>query len=111
MPSTVDIGDMRERVELQSVARTRDSVGGLVETWTTYATVWASVQPMSQRESFYRQQTNASAAWKVSIRYRPDVVTKHRVKWRSHTFEVRGVNNSDVRRRFIEMACDEIVAP
>ena len=111
MPSaTVSLGDMRERVALQRVTiETRDAVGGLVQTWAAYATVWARVQPMSQREQFARQQLKASASWAVTIRARTDVATQHRVVWRGRTFEVTGVENADERRRFHKLACDEFM--
>lgn len=111
MASCLCAGDLRERVTLQSVSTTRDIVGGLVESWATTATLWAKVEPMSARESWYRQQMNASASWKVSIRYRSGVTSKQRIVWGTRTFEVRGVTDPDNRRRYLELACDEIVAP
>jgi SPP1 family predicted phage head-tail adaptor len=104
-------GDLRERVAIEACTEDRDEVGGRVEVWSTIATVWARVMPMSQRESWYRQQTNAAAAWKVHMRYRADLTTKHRIVWGIRVFEIRGVANPDERRRWLEIACDEIVAP
>ena len=111
MASCLCAGDLRERVALKSVSTQRDEVGGLVETWATVATVSAKIEPMSARESWYRQQMNAAASWKVSIRWRAGMTTKQRITWGSRTFEVRGVTDPDNRRRFLELACDEIVAP
>lgn len=104
-------GDLRERVAIEQVSTSRDAVGGIVETWSGIAEVWARVMPMSQRESWYRQQMNASAAWKIHMRWRPDVTTKHRVRWDSRTFEIRGVANPDERKRWLELSAEEIVAP
>ncbi len=102
---------LRHRVELQSVSTSRDIIGGLVETWAAYATVWAEVRQASGREIWYRQQMNAQAAWTVGIRYRADVTTKHRVAYGSRTFEIRSVIDPEQRRRFLMIGCDEIVAP
>lgn len=90
---------------------TRDAIGGIVEAWTVYATVWAQVRQATGREAWYRQQTNASGAWTIGIRYRADVTTKHRVVYDGRTFEVRAVTDEDQRRRYLLLACDEVVAP
>tara|TARA_R110000868_G_scaffold936_2_gene7131 strand:- start:2154 stop:2489 length:336 start_codon:yes stop_codon:yes gene_type:complete len=111
MAACLCAGDLRHRISLQACSEARDEVGGLVATWTTLATVWAKVEPMSARESWYRQQMSASAAWKISVRYRADVTTKLRVVYGARTFEIRGVTDPDQQKRFLELACDEIVAP
>lgn len=111
MAKRASAGQLRFRVELQRATETRDAIGGVVETWETYATVWAAVEQMSARESWWRQQMNASAAWRVTLRWLAGVTTKHRVLWQGRTFEVRGVTDVEQRRVFIELACDELVAP
>jgi SPP1 family predicted phage head-tail adaptor len=109
MPATVAIGDLRERVFIQRDAgASRDAVGGLVPSWETVANVWARVAPMSTGEQFRRQQMQANANWKVTVRYRNDLSPKMRVVWGSRTFEVKGVTNADERRRFLDLACEEL---
>jgi SPP1 family predicted phage head-tail adaptor len=103
--------DLRHRIELQACVATRDEIGGLVDTWTTYATVWAEVRQANGREAWYSQQMNAQAAWTIGIRHRTDVTTKHRVIHDGRTFEVRSVTDEDQRRRYLRLACDEIIAP
>lgn len=103
------IGDLRERIELQSdTGLGRDAVGGLVPQWVTLASVWADVAPMSVGEQFRRQQMQANANWKVTIRYRSDLTPKMRVLWQGRTFEVRGSTNPDQRKRFHQLACEEL---
>ena len=109
--ATPSIGDLRERVELQSMSPTRDAIGGEVQGWTTLANVWAQVTPMSAGEQYRRQQMQASAQWKVTIRYRADITSKMRVLWSGRTFQVKGVTSADERKRFLAMACEEIAAP
>jgi SPP1 family predicted phage head-tail adaptor len=108
MPSAPKIGDLRERIALQRESRSRDRAGGFVTSWLTVATVWARVAPVSTGERFMRQQMQASAEWKVTIRYRSDLSPKMRVVWNGRTFEIRGMPNPDERRRFLDLACDEL---
>lgn len=110
MAACLCASDLRHRVELQAVATTRDSIGGLVETWSTFATVAAQVRQANGRESWYRQQMNAAAAWTIGLRWRADVTTKHRVVYGGRVFLVRSVTDEEQRRRFLMLACDEIVA-
>ena len=44
------IGTLRHRVELQEPVENQDGYGEAERTYTTYATVWASVEPLSGRE-------------------------------------------------------------
>lgn len=111
MAACLCASDLRHRVQLQSCTATRDEVGGLVETWLPYATVWAQVRQTNGREAWYRQQMNAAAGWTIGIRWRADVTTKHRVVYGSRVFEIRSVTDEEQKRRYLMLACDEIVAP
>lgn len=104
------IGDLRERVELQREQRDRDAVGGFVSTWVGVASVWARVAPMGTGERYMRHQMQANASWKVTVRHRGDVTLspKMRVVWQGRTFEVRGFTNADERKRFVDLACEEL---
>jgi SPP1 family predicted phage head-tail adaptor len=110
MAKCICAGDLRHRVTVQAVTTTRDQVGGTVETWTDVATLWAKVEPLSAGERYWRQQMNAYAAWKITVRFRDDLTAKHRVKFGTRTFEVRSVTNLDMLSRFSELACDELIA-
>lgn len=111
MPTS--IGDLHERVELQSNTQAdapRDAVGGNVPNWVAVAVVWARVQPMSVGEQYRRHQMQANANWKVTIRHRADLSPKMRVVWGTRQFEVKGVTNADERKRFLDLACEELSA-
>lgn len=109
MATCVCASDLRQRIELQSVSPSRDRIGGLVETWSTYATVAAQVRQANGREVWYRQQQNASASWTISIRYRAGLVPQHRVRYGTRIFEIRSVIDIDERHQWLALACDELV--
>ncbi len=108
----ITIGQLRERVELQELTTTRDSIGGIIETWTTTDTLWAKVEPMSAGEQYRRQQIQAGADWKITTRYRRDIspTPQMRFRWQGHTFEIKGVTNADMLRRFSTFTCAELQA-
>jgi len=42
----IEAGKLNRRIQLQSRSTARGAQGGIVETWTTYSTVWASMRPI-----------------------------------------------------------------
>lgn len=112
MASEPGAGDLNERVTIQRRGFTRDAIGAQIEAWQVRATVWAQVQPMSAGEQYRRQQIQAKADWKVTVRYNADIVPSDRLSWRGRTLEIKGILNPDMRRRFLDLACEELqVAP
>lgn len=101
-------GDLNERVTILRRSSTRDAMGGQIENWQVRCELWAQVQPMSAGEQYRRQQIQAKADWKVTVRYNGDIAPADRVSWRGRTFEIKGILNPDMRRRFLDLACEEL---
>ena len=101
------IGARRHRVVIETRTDTGQTGGGVSSSWATLATVWASVQPLKGMERLHAQQLESPVTHKVTIHYRSDVTTKHRLTWGSRTFNIRSVVDVDERRRATEMICEE----
>jgi SPP1 family predicted phage head-tail adaptor len=116
MAKPQSIGALRERIEVQSLAETKDAMGAPIQAWSTLATLWAEVRPASSGETWRRQQMQSSAGWTVVIRHRADLTPQMRIVWtnlktgRVHTFQIKGTENPDMRGRFLEIACEELSA-
>ena len=102
-------GTLRHRIRLQSLIETRDDTGGVVYVAETYATVWGSVGTPSAREFQQSDSTAADATHDVSIRYRADVLPKHRCLVNGKTFEIQSVVEVEGRRRELHLLCKEVV--
>lgn len=102
-------GWMRHRVVLQSKTSPISSVGAPVDTWSTYATVWASVEPQRAREYVAAQSEQARGQWVIKLRYRDDVTRLHRALWNGHTLEIESVISPYERNRDLELVCKEIL--
>ncbi len=95
---------MRTRVTIQvnSAAGTRDSRGQEIETWTTFVTGWAEVEPdLSYRggkEISAAQQQLAEQFYTVLMRFRSDVRPKMRMVFGTHTLDIISVLDPDRRR-------------
>ncbi len=102
-------GWLRHRVEFQRVTRTVGSLGEPVETWATFATVWASVEPQRAREYVAAASEQAAGQWIVKIRWRGDINRQQRALWNGHTLEIESVASPYERNRDLELVCREIL--
>ena len=91
------IGRLDQRVVIQTpsyASSTQSSQG--VASWSTLATVWASVAATSTGETLVADSVSAVTTHEVEIRQRSDVTPGMRVQWTPYgcsakTFEVYGV--------------------
>ncbi len=100
---------LRHRVTIQTPVVAKSGRGGEVTTWSALATVYAQVQTQSAREQVQNDQTQPTASHVVTIRYRRDVTTQHRVKWGERVFSIVGVMEPDNRLRTLQLQCQELV--
>lgn len=86
-------GTLRHHVELQRVSVTPDSHGDQVKTWTTLASAWASIEPLSGREFLQASQVMSDVTVRIKLRGRPDITLtpKDRVKYGTRLFDIRHV--------------------
>jgi len=86
-------GQLRDSVDLQRVSITPDSHGDQVKTWTTLATVRASIEPLSGREFFQASQVMSDVTVRIRIRGRTDLALtpKDRVQFGARLFDIRHV--------------------
>lgn len=98
---------MDRRVTIQQVTEASDGQGGQTETWADVATVWASINPMSDYEKFQAQQLQTNTTHKLTIRYRTGLTTKHRVLFGTRIFNIKGIVNPGEANFFLNLKCIE----
>ena len=101
-------GKLRHRVSLQELARNQSVTGEMIPSYAPYATVWASVEPLTGRELEFAQQITAETNYRVTIRYNSKVDVEHRVVFGDNTFEVTSVVNPDERNEQLFLMCKEV---
>jgi SPP1 family predicted phage head-tail adaptor len=94
-------------VNLQAFTEQVDAYGGRVKAWTTYATVWAAIEPLSGKELLAAEGLVAEASVRVKIRYRSGVDPGDRVIFGSRTLDINAVVNRDERNVDLELLCKE----
>jgi SPP1 family predicted phage head-tail adaptor len=103
----MNVGKLRKRVQLQHLARNQDSFGEAVPSYSTYATVWASVEPLQGRELEHAQQISAEVTHRVTIRYNAAVTPEHRVLYGTRILEIEAVINPEERNEYLVLMCKE----
>ena len=91
MPA-VGSGDLRHRVELQRPVTTQDAAtGAYITNWTTFASPWAKIAPMSAREFMQSAANQSEVRGYITIRYRGGVDASMRIVHRGMYYNIFGV--------------------
>lgn len=103
-------GKLNRRVTIETPTITRGAdFKEPVETWATFATVWAAIEPLSGRELQVFRQTESEVSIRVRIRYLAGVLPKMRVVHGARVLRVESVIDKVDAHREIELLCVEVV--
>ena len=106
----IHAGNLVDRIVIEQAAETRNSVGEVTLSWSTFATVWADVQALSGRETERYGQIVGFTGHKVTIRTLPGVKVSMRVIYEStRTLEIGAINEYE-RGWYLELICTEKAA-
>lgn len=81
-------GKLDRRIQIKTKTATRDSYGAEILTYSTLATVWAEIVPVSGREYFLAAQFVPEAQLKVRIRYRNDFDETAQIVYDNVTYDI-----------------------
>ena len=99
------IGKRRHRGILQSRVETRGDSGGYATTWSTEATVWISIEPLSGSEYTAIQQTQNEASVRITMRYYSGLDETWRVVNGGRAYDIVAVLNDDDMNRDLTLMC------
>lgn len=100
---------LRRKILIEHVTETRDAIGGVIETWSTFAVRHASVEPLNGREYFDSRATQADVTIRFRIRYLEGTVPKMRVNYNSRLFDIESVIDTSERHKEMLLMCKESV--
>lgn len=102
-------GELRDYVHLQKPTYTTDDAGAVMPTvWTTQASVWAKVDPLSDSMSAQAAQAFGSISHRVTIRYYPGITSGWRILFGTRVLDVVGPpRDVEERHVYMELRCDE----
>ncbi len=101
------IGTARHRASLESKVLTADGGGGFVESWETYAIVWAALEPGNGNDVLSAGRLEARVSHRVTIRRRGDVGINHRLKLGNRLFAIRTIMDEGPQALWMTLMCEE----
>lgn len=104
---TNPVGEMRERVTLQSPLLEADGAGGATIAWEDEATVWAKVEELGGDEHASGERLAARTRLRLTIRYREGLNAAMRVIWKTRPLDIRAIRDPDGRRHLLILDCEE----
>lgn len=104
-------GQLRDRVKIQQdQGLIRSADGAKVPDWVILATVWADVNPLSDREVWFARQAESEITDTVRVRYQAalaNLAGSVRVIFGCRLLHMVGVRDTDSRRRELVLDCTE----
>jgi SPP1 family predicted phage head-tail adaptor len=94
-------------VVIQRRGTAQGTTGQVIESWTTTATVFASISPISGREYFNASGERAEVTHRVVIRYGPSVAARDRIVYGSRVFDIKSVIDMEEKNRQLVLMCTE----
>lgn len=103
-------GELRHRVRVEKATESRDSTyGNVTIAWTTFAVVWASVEPLTGKETLTNDQVGADITHRVRMRYLAGITPKMRIVFRERALNIVSIANLLERNIEMEIMCGEAV--
>ena len=99
-------GELRERVAIKRLSKTRRSDGGYDKTLTTVATKWAKVTPVSGRESEQAGRLRGATTYHVTIRRFTDITSEDHLVWGSVSLNIREIHQAGNRAEYLKIVAE-----
>ena len=104
----LNAGDLNRRVVITQRDSGVDAAGQPVTTWSTLATVWASVKApagKAQAERMSADRSTSVVAYSVRIRYRTDVTAAMRAEIAGQVYDIEQVVQDLAGREYTDLVC------
>lgn len=102
-------GQLKNRITIQQQIKTANAIDEDEISWTTFATVWADIQPDSGHQTYQAKQLNAEAQGRIKIRYRPNIDPTMRVLYGSRIFQILSVIQPQESKRELHLIYKEVL--
>jgi SPP1 family predicted phage head-tail adaptor len=102
-----DIGEMRHRVDVYTVVRTPDDIGGATRADTLLTTVYASIDTVKASELYKFSQIDKRVTHKMVVRYRSEFARGMKLVWGSRQFYIDGVIDPTQRKEWLNLFVTE----
>lgn len=105
------IGSFNRRIIIEQLTEARDAIGGVTESWSTFAPLWAEFISQTGREFATAKQIHAALDCLIRVRYVAGVTSKMRVRYGTRIFNIIAPP-IDFKEKHVELhlLCQELQA-
>ena len=105
----MNAGKLRHRIIFETPDYPNVS-GTNEESWTTYAAVDASIEPIRGREWWEAQHENAEVTHRIKCRYTRGITPNMRIKYGNTFFDIQSVIDPSMRNISLEIMATQRVS-
>ena len=105
----MDIGRFNRRITIQQQSSTQDALGQPVDTWTTFASIWADIRYTGGLEAIKSGAETSIAKVSVRVRYLAGVTAGMRVSHGLETFNIVAVLPDAGGRKYVDLVCEQVL--
>lgn len=99
---------LNRRITVEEPTATRSETGDNIETWGTYCTAFASIEPLRGQEAWTELQQTATQAVRVVVRYSATniaITPLMRISYDGSYYDIHSVIDIENRHREVQMLC------
>ena len=104
---SIDAGRLRHRLVLERQSETSDGCGGFTTDWELVASIWASIDPVTQSQNSTADALNSNRQHTIAIRWRSDCKPEMRFKDGDREFAIMSTFDPDETKRYLICTCEE----
>ena len=102
-------GKLTKRIIIQTSTVTVDGEGMITQSWATFATVWAAVEPLMGREYLLAGQISEAISTRFRIRHLAGVTAAMRISYDSKTYAITTVIDVNEEHREMILMAGEVI--
>ena len=96
----LDPGAFRHRVVIEQRADTSDGLGGSVESWSEWRTIWAHLEPIRADLREVAAQTQETVSHRIYLRQPLDITSDMRIRKGTRVFAIDTIHDPDESGRY-----------
>ena len=104
------VGKMRHRINIQTITRVADSLGGNASSYSTTVAVWGMVEPLVGNERVEGGQIEPRQRYKFTLRYNSNLTVDDRLNYDSKNFRILSIQKKFEIDKYQVVIAEEGVA-
>lgn len=101
------LNELRHQIVIQTLSLSSDGMGGSSESWSTFATMWARIEPRLGNERYFGQRLEENITHIITMRYLTGITATMRVSFDSRYFQIKSAISPYENKEYTVLLCME----